>query len=197
MAGIMNKLKDMWKPPEDEVEYEDNSYYDNESAVDDGGVYETEPPQQHVQRSAPRQTASRPSQSGSKVVNINSTARLQVVLFKPERFGEETRDIAVELMKMHTVLLNLENTNKDMARRILDFLSGVAFANQGKISRVASNTYMITPNNVDLTGEEVLDELESNGLYLSKLIRFKFRAEALLRLSDTVIIRKGRLYAYT
>ena len=42
MAGIMNKLKDMWKPPEDEVEYEDNSYYDNESAVDDGGVYETE-----------------------------------------------------------------------------------------------------------------------------------------------------------
>ena len=177
MASIMNKLKDMWKPPEDEVEYEDNRYYDNESAVDDGGVYETEeeygpayeepePPQQYVQRPAPRQTAPRQSQSGSKVVNINSTARLQVVLFKPERFGEETRDIAVELMKMHTVLLNLENTNKDMARRILDFLSGVAFANQGKISRVASNTYMITPNNVDLTGEEVLDELESNGLYM-------------------------------
>ncbi len=70
MAGIMNKLKDMWKPPEDEVEYEDNSYYDNDSAVDDGGVYETEeeygpayeepePPQQYVQRPAPRQTAPR------------------------------------------------------------------------------------------------------------------------------------------
>lgn len=179
MANIMNKLKDMWKPPEDEVEYaEDNGYYDNESVIDDGGVYESEEeyvsayeepeqPQPQVQRqTAPRQASSRSAQSGSKVVNINATARLQVVLFKPERFGEETRDIAVELMKMHTVLLNLENTNKDMARRILDFLSGVAFANQGKISRVASNTYMITPNNVDLTGDEVLDELESNGLYL-------------------------------
>lgn len=180
MANIMNKLKDMWKPPEDEVEYaEDNSYYDNESTVDDGGVYESEEeygptyeepeaPQPQPQRQvAPRQTSSRSVQAGgNKVVNINATARLQVVLFKPERFGEETRDIAVELMKMHTVLLNLENTNKDMARRILDFLSGVAFANQGKISRVASNTYMITPNNVDLTGDEVLDELESNGIYM-------------------------------
>lgn len=178
MANIMNKLKDMWKPPEDEIEYtDDNGYYDNESAIDDGGVYETEeeygpvydepePPQPQVQRQAPRQTSARTASSSNKVVNINATARLQVVLFKPERFGEETRDIAVELMKMHTVLLNLENTNKDMARRILDFLSGVAFANQGKISRVASNTYMITPNNVDLTGDEVLDELESNGIYM-------------------------------
>lgn len=48
-------------------------------------------------------------------------------------------------------MLNLEDTNKDMARRILDFLSGVAYANDGKIKKVASNTYIIIPNNVDLT----------------------------------------------
>lgn len=172
MAGIMNKLKDMWKPPEDEMEYsEDNSYYDNESSVDEDGSYESyeeydnyEEPEPQPQRQAPR-PAPQPQGGNNKVVNIHATARLQVVLFKPERFGEDTRVIADELMKMHTVLLNLENTNKDMSRRILDFLSGVAYANRGKISRVASNTYMITPNNVDLTGDDVLDELESNGIY--------------------------------
>ena len=68
-------------------------------------------------------------------------------------------------MKTNTVVLNLEDTNKDMARRILDFLSGVAFANQGKIKRVATNTYIIIPSNVDLTGDDLLDELENSGVY--------------------------------
>ena len=99
------------------------------------------------------------------VDNINATTNLQVGLFKPERFGEETRTIADELMKAHTVVLNLEDTNKDMARRILDFLSGVAYANRGKIKRVATNTYIIIPSNVDLTGDDLLDELENNGVY--------------------------------
>jgi cell division inhibitor SepF len=105
------------------------------------------------------------SQSGNKVVNIHATAQLQVVLFKPERFGEDTRAVADELLKMHTVVLNLENTNKDVSRRIIDFLSGVAYANGGKIKRVATSTFIITPYNVDLTGDDVLDELENNGVY--------------------------------
>ena len=111
-----------------------------------------------------RQTSSGGS-SRNKVVNINATAKLQVGIFKPERFGEETRAIADELTKTHTVVLNLEDTNKDMARRILDFLSGVAYANNGKIKRVASNTYIIIPSNVDLTGDDLLDELENSGVY--------------------------------
>lgn len=164
MAGIMNKLKDMWKPPEDEMDYNEDSYYDNETVGDDGS-YDSYDEYESYDEPEPQRPASRSSQNSNKVVNIHTTARLQVVLFKPERFGEETRVIADELMKMHTVLLNLENTNKDMSRRIIDFLSGAAYANRGKINRVATNTYMITPNNVDLTGEDVLDELESNGIY--------------------------------
>ena len=88
-----------------------------------------------------------------------------MALFKPERFGEETRAIADELIKTHTVVLNLENTNKDMARRIIDFLSGVAYANRGKIKKVATSTFIIIPNNVDLTGDDLLDELEHSGVY--------------------------------
>ena len=60
-------------------------------------------------------------------------------------------------------MLNLEKTEKEVARRILDFLSGVAYANNGKVKRIATGTYIITPYTVDLTGEGVLDELENNG----------------------------------
>ena len=71
----------------------------------------------------------------NKVVNIHTTTQLQVVL-----------------------------TNKDIARRLLDFLSGVAYANEGKIKKVAISTYIITPYNVDILGD-LIDELENNGLY--------------------------------
>ena len=88
-----------------------------------------------------------------------------MVLFKPQNFAEETRPIADELLKMHTVVLNLEKTEKEASLRIIDFLSGVAYANGGKIKRVATNTYIIIPYNVDLTGDDVMDELENNGAY--------------------------------
>ena len=56
-------------------------------------------------------------------------------------------------------------TNKDVARRLIDFLSGVAYAGEGKIKKVAANTYIITPYSVDIMGD-LIDELENNGLYL-------------------------------
>lgn len=90
---------------------------------------------------------------------------MQVVVFRPISFGEETRAIADELNNKHTVILNLEKTQKDESRRILDFLSGVAYANDGKIKRVSTSTFIITPYNVDLSGDEVMDELEQNGVY--------------------------------
>ena len=62
-------------------------------------------------------------------------------------------------------MLNLEKTNKDIARRLIDFLSGVAYAGEGKIKKVAANTYIITPYHVDIEGGELIDELENNGLY--------------------------------
>lgn len=99
----------------------------------------------------------------NKVVNIHTTTQLQVVLVKAERYDNST-EIADHLKERRTVVLNLETTNKDIARRILDFLSGVAYAIGGRIQRVANNTFIITPYNVDLKGD-FIDELENNGLY--------------------------------
>lgn len=150
MAGFVDKFKRMWDAPDEEY---DNGYDEYGYSENDEDDYEDVSPY--------------PSGRGNrnKVVNISATAKLQVALFKPERFGEETRAIADELIKTHTVVLNLEETNKDMSRRIIDFLSGVAYANRGKIKRVASSTFIIIPNNVDLTGDDLLDELENSGVY--------------------------------
>jgi cell division inhibitor SepF len=162
MAGFVEKFKDMWNPPEDEYEeedYTDEGEQNADAPVEQGRSVEPEASKHKSGRRI------QPVSSSNKVVNIHATAQLQVVLFKPERFGEETCNIADELLKMHTVVLNLENTNKDISRRIVDFLSGVAYANGGKIKRVATSTFIITPYNVDLTGEDVMDELENNGVY--------------------------------
>ena len=155
MAGFMDKLKTIWSDNENDEMYEDEA---TAPVVDE----EHEIP---ITRSsaAPRR---QPTENASnKVVNIHATAQLQVVLSKPETFGDETRAVADELIQMHTVVLDLEHTNKDVSRRIIDFLSGVAYANGGKIKRVATSTYIITPYNVDLTGDDVLDELENSGVY--------------------------------
>ena len=95
-----------------------------------------------------------------KVVNIHATTQLKVVLVKPERF-ENASEIEDHLKEKRTVVVNLESTHKDIARRLIDFLSGVAYAGEGKIKRVAANTYIITPYSVEIQGD-LIDELENN-----------------------------------
>ncbi len=145
MAGLVQKFKEMWTVADED--------------------YEEELEQEETSDESVNARNNKKSEDGNRVVNIHSASKLQVVLFKPERFGEDTRNIADELLKMHTIVLNLEETNKDSSRRIVDFLSGVAYANGGKIKRVATDTFVITPYNVDITGDDVLDELGNGGLY--------------------------------
>lgn len=102
-------------------------------------------------------------ESKNRVVNIHATAQLQVVLVKPERF-DDASSVADHLLSKRTVVLNLESTNKDVSRRLIDFLSGVAYANNGQIKRVANSTFIITPYNVDFMGD-ILGELENNGMF--------------------------------
>ncbi len=95
-------------------------------------------------------------------VTLSSIPRLQVVLVKPETF-EEAIDIADSLNAKKTVVLNLEAANKEVARRLVDFLSGVAYANRGSVQKVASATFLITPYNVDISGIGLMDIAESQG----------------------------------
>ena len=113
--------------------------------------------------SQPRQSSYKSVSHSTKVVDIHTTAKLQVVLTKPEKFLD-AREIADNLNEKRTIVLNLESTNKDEALRLLDFLSGVAYANDGEIKKIAKSTFIITPYNVDVMGD-LLYELENNGVY--------------------------------
>ena len=145
--GLFDKIKGFINDPEEDEEEEFDT-------ADDGMDFVSKSEDKAADSSY---TAAEPKKN-NKVVNIHATAQLQVVLVKPER------TVADHHNAKRTVVLNLESANKDVARRILDFLSGVAYANDGQIKKVANCTFIITPYNVGIMGD-LLDELESNGLY--------------------------------
>lgn len=146
--SILNTMKDFFLPPEDDS-------------------YETEQP---VREAAPRREREpeyeeSPVDKRNKVVNIQATAQLQVVLVKPEVFTD-AKQIADHLIAKKTVVLNLETASAENKRRIIDFLVGVAYANGGSLKPVANLTYIITPYNVGFIGEDLVGELENSGVII-------------------------------
>ena len=164
--GFLDELKRLTRPYSDEDEDDYEAYEEDELEAEED---EPAPASTRSSRRAPSfryegTSDSHPSSTGSnRVVNIHTTTQLQVVLVKPERF-DNVSEVADHLRERHAVLLNLEQTNKDVARRLVDFLSGCAYAVDGKIKKVAANAYIITPFNVDIVGD-LVEELENNGMY--------------------------------
>jgi cell division inhibitor SepF len=163
--GIFDKLKELTHPYEDEMEEEyeeDEEIYDEEEEeeFEAGPSFREEPPRRREQpRPAP--TSQNPA---DKVVNIHATTQIQVVLVKPKRY-ENAAEVADHLRDKRTVVLNLEDTDDDAARRLLDFLSGVAYAQEGRIKKVANKTFLVTPFNVQFEGD-LLDELENGQVFV-------------------------------
>lgn len=144
--GFVDKFKDMFVTPNDDYENEDEMEFVPEKEEEYAPNVDVAP------------------KKGNKVVNIHATTQLQVILVKPEQF-EDASAIADHLNAKKTVVLNLESATKELSRRLVDFLSGVAYANHGQIKRVANSTFIITPYNVDIMGD-LIDELENSGVYL-------------------------------
>ena len=93
-------------------------------------------------------------------IKVSSGASIEMVVVKPEKL-ETVTQIADYLVDRKTILLNLEETNKETARRLIDFLNGVAYAINGDLRKVATNTYVITPSNVELSGEKLTASQET------------------------------------
>ena len=159
--GFFDSIKNIMSIPEEDD-------YDEEiEDVEEEKPAERRKPVQHEQPAAPQRREPSPRVvGGGKAKTINfSQSQMQVVLVKPDRF-EDVTSIADHLNAKKTVVLNLEAANRDVSRRIIDFLSGVAYANKGQIKRVANSTFIITPFNVDIMGDMLIDELESSGMYI-------------------------------
>ena len=114
MAGFVDKFKRMWDAPDDEYEYDEYGYDEQDDEVEESYSSRNSRRFDNFDDYDSQPVRERESSRKNKVVNISTTAKLQVALFKPEKFGEETRNIADELVKTHTVVLNLEHTNKDI-----------------------------------------------------------------------------------
>lgn len=155
--GFLDELKKLARPY---AEDEDEEFEDYE---DDYEEEEAEAPVSRASRAVAEKPAAGSDRRSSKVVNIHTTAQMQVVLVKPERF-DTVSEIAEHLRERRAVVLNLEAAPKEVARRLVDFLSGCAYALDGKIKKVAMATYIITPYNVDIVGD-LVEELENNGMY--------------------------------
>ena len=104
--------------------------------------------------------ASTPS-FGGQVLNMNS-GKQEVVLFHAKTFDDAAK-AADELCKRKAVILNMENVDKALTRRVVDFLSGAVYALDGRVKKVAQSTYLFCPHNMDVTGdlENIKTENES------------------------------------
>ncbi len=99
----------------------------------------------------------------SKVVNIHTTTQLRVIIMQPESF-DEAKDIADHLKNKKPVVVNLEDVDKEVARRMVDFLSGTVYALDGNIQKVTNGIFLVAPYNVDIMGD-FKDELRNKGVF--------------------------------
>ena len=88
---------------------------------------------------------------GGQVLNMNS-GKQEVVLFHAKTFDDAAR-AADELRKRKAVILNMENVDKSLTRRVVDFLSGSVYALDGSVKKVAMSTYLFCPHNMDVVGD--------------------------------------------
>ncbi len=158
MAGFREKFRSILKQPDEDADYDD--YYSEEE--EEQPAPEPQPAADDFDDGAQPMME---EEASDNVINLHDDTKVQFVLFKPESFDKEVTTMADEFIKRNTLILNMEQTNKDIGKRIIDFLSGVAYAHNGKISRVSEDTYIVMPSNVRLSGEDVMDEVESDNIY--------------------------------
>ncbi len=122
---------------------------------EDDNVVEEEEYTEPVKKEQPKREPTRAERKGKTVPFTNGN--MQLVLVKPERF-EDVTSIADHYCAKKTVVLNLEKADRDLSRRIIDFLSGVAYAKNGTLKKAAYNTFVIAPADVDVNGDVFAEE---------------------------------------
>lgn len=102
-------------------------------------------------------TASRSSGFSGQVLNMNSYKQ-EVVLFHPASFNDCTK-AADDLRDKKGIIVNLENVDRALSRRVVDFLTGCAYALDGKVNKIAQSTYLFSPHSMNVVGD--LDTIQA------------------------------------
>jgi cell division inhibitor SepF len=159
--GFGNSFKSIFFGSEiiPDPETEDNAY-ENENYSEN--YYEEEPKMAQERPISTSYGESSKARETRITSNSSVNGALSLVLARPNDFTEVT-NIGNDVNAGKTVLLNLETVKSEDARRILDFLSGVAYANDATIKMMAQKTFAIYPDNVKFEGKDLLNEIENNG----------------------------------
>ena len=145
MAGtIMNKVWDLFGMDSAEEEYEDDNLYDYE--------YEDEEEPEVEDRKF--------FGKKNKVVAMPQAQSIKMVISQPTSF-EQSEEICGFLKEKKSVIVNLEYVNKDVARRIVDFISGGVYALDGHIQKVSNSIFLIAPINYEITNEMAREEIKN------------------------------------
>ena len=147
MAGaLMNKVFDLFGMDQAEQEdYEDENVYDyeneDEEEVEDKKIF---------------------GRKNNKVVNMpqSQSQAIKMVISQPTNF-EQSDEICSFLKEKKSVIVNLEYVNKDVARRIVDFISGGVYALDGYIQKVSNSIFLVAPSNYEITNEMAREEMKN------------------------------------
>ena len=184
--GFMDELRKLTQPYDD-----DNDFFEGaDSSLREApapsaaqrefeSVFGSEPAgKPEPAEEAPRQPARESAPEGGLFGSLGRKARkaprervvdvggneTKVILFNPKTF-EEAGELVNHLMAYHSLVMTLDGIPTESARRLLDFMSGITFALQGKITPISAKTYFISPENVDLLGARP-DGAETDDQYL-------------------------------
>ena len=134
--------------------YSDDEYDDYDDDGMDGYEEEEAPRRNRASENASEPAPAPAAKSGSfsgQVLNINS-GKQEVVLFRPTTFND-TSKAADDLRDKKALIVNMENVDKALARRVVDFLSGCAYSLDGKVNKIAQSTYLFVPHSMDVVGD--------------------------------------------
>ncbi len=145
MAGsnLMNKVWNFFGI-EQEDEDEELENYDNE--------YEQEDEEEEEERKIFGRK--------NKVVNMPQTNQVKMIISQPTTF-EQSEEICQYLKERKACIVNLEYVNKDVARRVVDFISGGVYALNGHIQKISNSIFLVAPANYDISNETGRDEVKS------------------------------------
>ena len=96
----------------------------------------------------------------NKVVNMPQTQQVKMVICQPTTF-EQSESICTLLKEKKSIIVNLEYVNKDVARRIVDVVSGAVHALDGNLQKVSNSIFLVAPYNYDITNEMAREEIKN------------------------------------
>ena len=161
--NILDTFKRLTQPYSDDdyESYEDEDGYEEEAQESAPRSRRTSPFATTTQESEYSAPAASASGFNAQVVS-KSSGKQEVVLFHAKTFDDAAK-AANELRARKAVILNMENVDKSLTRRVVDFLSGSVYALDGSVKKIAQSTYLFCPHNMDVVGdlENVPGEIEN------------------------------------